>query len=614
MGIPQKNIVQPEITPVRVDKFLGINKAFDGTTELALGEARECVNFRVTEGYNLKKMEGYKAVFDSLGEGNIHSLCEVNFNGTQMMIFNYEDKLYKRVNSENTEIGTVANGKLSFFYFNDKLYILDGQKYRSYDGETLKEVEGYVPKVAINAPPSGGGTVFEQINLLTGKKYMTFSSDGTAKTHVLPEQNIKSVDKVVIDGVRIDRYIIDEEGDQIDYWTADLEKGTVKFTGAFDSNYGGLKEGVGNIEIYWTKDNTENRAYIEKCTQAFIFGGASDTRVFLYGNPDKKNREYFSGVTTIPSAEYFPANNFKDIDTDEYAITSMERQYDRQIIFKKNKTWYGIIESSYDALGMLNTDFPAYPLNSDIGNVAAGQTRVLLNNPVLISADGIYELVASQVRDERNMQKISKRVDIDFEDVDLSKAVTVDWQEKKEFWVHIPEKKMCWIYNYGNDTWYKRSNVVANAFLVIDGELYFASKGTIYKFDKSERVDSDRKTIKAICELGFQGFNAEWKKKKIKKVWVMLKPESKAYIRLSYETDRDDRTLIGEAEYNTCDFWHFNFGKFSFLVNLSVKPFRLKAKAKKFAYFSLIIENDRDYENATVTCVDLKCTTGGEIK
>ena len=67
MGIPQKNIVQPEITPVRVDKFLGINKAFDGTTELALGEARECINFRVTEGYNLKKMEGYKAVFDSLG-------------------------------------------------------------------------------------------------------------------------------------------------------------------------------------------------------------------------------------------------------------------------------------------------------------------------------------------------------------------------------------------------------------------------------------------------------------------------------------------------------------------------------------------------------------------
>ena len=87
MGIPQKNIVQPEITPVRIDAFLGINKPVDGTTELKLGEARECINFRITEGYNLKKMEGYKAIFDSLGDGEIHSFCEVNLGGTQMIIF-----------------------------------------------------------------------------------------------------------------------------------------------------------------------------------------------------------------------------------------------------------------------------------------------------------------------------------------------------------------------------------------------------------------------------------------------------------------------------------------------------------------------------------------------
>ena len=594
MGIPQKNIAQPEITPIRIDKFLGINKALDGTTELALGEARECINFRVTDGYNLKKMEGYKAVFEALGDGEIHSLCEVNLNGTQMVVFNYEDKLYKRVNEENIEIGTIANGKLTFFYFNDKLYIQDGQKYRSYDGKELKVVEGYIPKVAINAPPSGGGTNYEQINLLNGKKHMTFSPDGVATKFVLPEKDLDSIDRIYVKNELIS---VDKN----------LESGTVIFETA-------PAEGTGTVDIYWTKANEENRACIDKCTQAFVFGGSSDTRVFLYGNPDKKNREYFSGVTTAPSAEYFPANNYKDIDTDEYAITSMERQYDRQIIFKENKTWYGTIESTYDALEMLNTDFPAYPLNSDIGNVAPGQTRVLLNNPVTINKDGIYELVASQVRDERNMQKISKRVDMDFENVDLSQVITVDWQEKKEFWVHIPQKKMCWIYNYGNDTWYKRSNIVANAFLVIDGELYFASKGTIYKFDKAERVDNGKKTIHAICELGFHGFDAEWKKKKIKKVWVMLKPESKAYVKLSYETDKDTKTLIGEAEYNTCDFWYFNFGKVSFLVNLSVKPFRLKTRAKKFAYFSLIIENDRAYENATVTCIDLKCTTGGEIK
>lgn len=600
MGIPLKRINTPEITPVRIDNFLGINKSDDGTTELKLGEAIECINWRVTDKYNLHKMEGYKAIFESLGDSQIYSVSEeFKLNGIKMVLFNYGTTLYKRVSGVNTSIGTVAGNKLSFFYFADKVYILDGAKYRSYDGTTLAEVEGYIPKVAINAPPSGGGTNYEQINLLTGKKHMTFSPDGTSRVFYLPEKNVDSIDSVLRNGTEVS--------------ANDYTKSTAGGYITFD-NDAIPTEGIGTVEIYWTKADATNRGIIEKCTQAFLFGGASDTRVFLYGNPDTKNREYFSGVTTVPSAEYFPANNYKDIGTNQYAITGMEKQYSRQIIYTEKDTYYATIESSTDALGTLNTDFPAYPLNSEIGNIAVGQTTVLLNNPVSIFNDGIYELKSSAVRDERNMNRISERVEVDFEDVDLSTAVTIDWQEKQEYWLHIPSKKMCWIYNYGNNTWYKRSNVEANDFTVIDGELYFASKGTIYKFDKEERTDEGGKTIKAFCQLGFQGFNAEWKKKKIKKVWAVLKPQSKAYVRLSYETDRTNKDLIGEIKYNTCDFWEVNFADFSFLTSLSVKPFRLKTRAKKFAYFSLILENDKDREQATVTCIDLKCTAGGEIK
>lgn len=600
MGIPLKKINTPVITPVRIDNFLGINKSDDGTTELKLGEALECINWRITDKYNLKKMEGYKEVFESLGDSEIYSISEeFKVNGTKMVLFNYGTTLYKRVSNVNTSIGTVAANKLSFFYFENKIYILDGVKYRSYDGTTLAEVEGYVPLVAINAPPSGGGTNYEQINLLTGKKHMTFSPDGTTKKFYLPETSLDEI------------YSVKKNGTEVA--AAQYTKNTTDGYVTFGNDYVPA-EGIGTIDIYWRKDNATNRAIIGKCTQAFLFGGSSDTRVFLYGNPDTKNREYFSGVTTVPSAEYFPANNYKDIGTNQYAITGMERQYDRQIIFTEKDTYYATIESSTDASGMLNTDFPAYPLNSDVGNIAVGQTRVLLNNPVTIFNDGIYELRSSAVRDERNMKRISERVEIDFEDIDLSTAKTIDWQEKQEFWIHIPSKNMCWIYNYGNDTWYKRSNVKANDFSVIGGELYFAGKGTIYKFDEEERTDAGAKVINAFCQLGFQGFNAEWRKKKIKKVWAMLKPQSKAYAKLSYETDRTTKDLIGEIKYNTCDFWEVNFDDFSFLTSLSVKPFRLKTRAKKFAYFSLIIENDKERELATVTCVDLKCTAGGEIK
>ena len=41
-----------------VDKFLGINEAADGFTELKMGEASEMVNFLITDGFNLKMRPG----------------------------------------------------------------------------------------------------------------------------------------------------------------------------------------------------------------------------------------------------------------------------------------------------------------------------------------------------------------------------------------------------------------------------------------------------------------------------------------------------------------------------------------------------------------------------
>jgi hypothetical protein len=144
----------------------------------------------------------------------------------------------------------------------------------SWDGTTLKEVEGYVPKVFISAPPSGGGTEYEDINLLTGKKYITFNGDGSSTTYKLAETNIDSVYKVEVNGEATNDY------------TVDLVNGTVTFTTA-------PSQGLDNVYIYWNKDNG-SRHFIEKMRFGTIFGGDVDTRVFLYGNPDERNRIRYS--------------------------------------------------------------------------------------------------------------------------------------------------------------------------------------------------------------------------------------------------------------------------------------------------------------------------------
>ena len=43
-----------------VDKFLGINEAADGFTELKMGQASEMKNFLITDGFNLKIRPGVK--------------------------------------------------------------------------------------------------------------------------------------------------------------------------------------------------------------------------------------------------------------------------------------------------------------------------------------------------------------------------------------------------------------------------------------------------------------------------------------------------------------------------------------------------------------------------
>lgn len=581
--IKQSNIKLKTVIPTRITAFLGLNKSEEGDTELKLGEASETQNFRVTQGYEIKKMEGWQPIFESLGNEKINEIWHGKLKGIYMTIFNHDGKLYKRVDGVNEELGPIAKDKAKIFFFDSKLYILDGEAYREYDGETLKVVEGYRPII------SKDGTPYEQINMITGAKALQKTGDGTVKEFYIPEANIN------IDYAKVNN-------EDINYTAAGSK---VTFERAPHS--GAL------VEIGWTKisDGTND---IAKCTDFFIYGGSSDTRVFVYGNPEHPNREYFSGVAVTPRADYFPANNYKDIGSNQYRITSMARQYNTQIIFKEKETYYANIETSTDALGFLNTDFPALPLNSEKGNIAQGQARILLNNPVTICKDGIYMWTSSNVRDERNANKISQRLGREFENLDLTQAITFDWEDKMEYWISIPEKKKCYIYNYGNDTWYIRTNVEAYSFAVIDRELHFGSKGTINKFNDDYRYDGNFETIEAVYVTGFYGFGKEWLKKNIRKMWSSVKPESKVYVKYSYTTDNQDETVIGEIKYNVMDFAHLDFSKFTFNTSLTVKPFRFKMKAKKFAYFKLKIKSDKNVERATVLNVELKETEGGEIK
>ena len=86
-------------------------------------------------------------------------------------------KLYRLVKATDgtwslAEIGAMANARSRSFVFDQKLYLLDGATYQVYDGETLSAVadNATVPTIIISRRPTGGGQVYEGLNLL-GKKW-----------------------------------------------------------------------------------------------------------------------------------------------------------------------------------------------------------------------------------------------------------------------------------------------------------------------------------------------------------------------------------------------------------------------------------------------------------
>lgn len=583
--------------PTRIDKFLGINETTSGDTQLELGESGFMLDMIISEDYKLRMREGYAELFASLGAFSIQGMWYGKLNGTFYFLFAANGSVYKRVAGVNTVIGTLTNAKTFFFAFGDKVYMLNGTDYKSWNGTTFQTVTGYIPLIATATPPTGGGADNESINLLTGAKHQTFSGNAVATAYLVRELALTSVDSVYVAGV-LKTLTLD--------YTVNLTTGTITFAVA-------PVTGVDNVDIYWTK-GTGSRSEVTGYKFSMFYGGKNDTRVFFYGN--NTNRYIYSDLANgVPSAEYFPALNYREVGSDEFAVTDIVRQYDRQIIYTDGgESYYSYYDPFTDpATGLITIiDFPTYPLNDKVGNIATGQAQLIQNNPFTIQ-NGVYEWGATNVRDERNVQYMSKRVQPSLDAEDLSTAITIDWESKREYWLAIGKK--VWIYNYRLDVWYKfllADNITC--FYIVNDELHFGTdNGEIMKFDSALMNDNGTATS-ARWEMNFYDFDADYLRKFLTEMWISLKPETKSSVNISYQTDRQGLSDTYTATYNLATFTAADFGDWSFLVNYNPQPFHFKIKAKKFVYFKLILTNDATDEKLTVLSINLPARLGSKVK
>ena len=199
----------------------------------------------------------------------------------EMMIVHSGTNLYKVVDGVKTVLYTnVNNAPSNSFFYNSYWYFKDGKNYLQYDGETIKDVVGYVPTTSIARKPDGGGTTYEDVNLLTGKRINTFLADGSAKEFVLDSQNIDTdfAPVVKVNDVVVTNYTVNYEAGKIVFTTAPSKP---------------LTDGQDNVSIEFKKDIAGYKDKINKCTLLQVF----DNRVFFSGNKDFPNVIYHCSLS-----------------------------------------------------------------------------------------------------------------------------------------------------------------------------------------------------------------------------------------------------------------------------------------------------------------------------
>lgn len=582
--------------PIEIDTFLGLNESV-GETEIELGEAVTMENFRITNNYKAQKRNGYEKLVDFSNALPVYGMWQGILNDKNIIVSVNDGKVYEYdIDLEtNTQLGTITDVKTTIFWFNSKIYFLNGTDYKEYDGTTYQDVEPYIPTIYINAPPTGGGTAFESINLLTGSKKQTFIGDGASTTFQLVEEDVDSIDSVTVDGATAT-------------YTTDLTAGTFTITS-------GTPADESEVEAQWTKASPDSVLLVTNNKYAMDFGPGNDISVFLWGNEDQKNRRIWSGITEfgLSDAGYFPFENYTDIGTDQFAITDIVPQYDRQVVFKEDRTFYSYAEAITLADDSIKYTYPVYDLNEAVGNIAFDGVRLIENYPLSLKGNSVWKWTSSQVEDERNATIISDRIKLSLDDLDLTEAVTFDFQKQKEYWLNIGTNVYIW--NYGADVWYTYTNIKGYSFLEYDTDVLIASDGAIYEYKKEYKED-DGTIIDAVMELGFTDFGVNQLLKNSKKMWVTIQPDNRTSLNLLWETDRkildDNKALI--AQYVLLDFNDIDFNQFSFLSNINPQSERFKIRAKKYQYIKFIFKNGKANEDLTILKLKVMAETTSEVK
>lgn len=386
----------PSLSAVRIEDFLGCDLT-NQPTNVDSNRSPDARNMIRDVPGKVRKRMGYRTVYTL--EGKVNGYHKLN---GQPPLIHAGTKMYRVENGKCTAVYSEANDSRSMSWeFDKKLVIADGKALLLYDGETVSRADanGKVPILTISRQPNGGGTAYEGLNLIQSKFEEDFLVDADHKDEKVFQLSFGDLDKVEVkvqvmnaDGGWVGK----QEGTD---FTVDRKSGTVTFTSAPGAT---PVSGTDNVKIIASRTVKGYADRVNKCCVGIQFGvnGASD-RLFLAGNPDMINYDWFSGQN---DPTYWSDTSYSVLGQSDAAIVGYSVVNARLAAHKNGQ------DAQRNCIvreGNLVDNQPAFPIVNILqGEGAVGRYTFgyLQTEPLFLTAMGVYAITAQDITGEKYSQ------------------------------------------------------------------------------------------------------------------------------------------------------------------------------------------------------------------
>ena len=208
---------------------------------------------------------------------------------------------------------------------------------------------------------------------------------------------------------------------------------------------------------------------------------------------------------------------------------------------------------------------------------------------------------------------MSKRVQRDLDALDLTKALSWDWDDKGVYLLCIGNRIWAIIteLTHGIFSIYPTNRP---CFMTVDKHLYFGTDtGEIMKFAEDEPTFNGDEIV-ATWEMGYYNFGADYLRKFIQHMFISLLPLVSTHVDIYLSTDvRAAYRHIKRIGYTLSSFDDWDFDTYSFEQNWSPQPKKIKLRAKKIDYIKIKLETTGT-DGAVVLSITLPTRSGGFVK